>query len=81
MLLRLGQLRWVILPDLSVVVPGEEQADGVRRVLRQEILDHDEIAQRFADFSAASYTIAVWNHQRAKGSCLVRHSDWAISLS
>ena len=51
-LLRLGQLRWVILPDLSVVVPGEEQAYGVRRVLRQEILDHDEVAQRFANLSA-----------------------------
>jgi hypothetical protein len=33
------------------VVPGEEQADGIRRVVRQEILDHDEIAQRFANFS------------------------------
>ena len=43
--------------------------------------DHDEVAQRFANLSPASCTIAVWNHQRAKGSWCVRHSDWAISLS
>src|SRR5688572_25408886 len=43
LLLGLLQLRRGILPDMPVVVPGEEQAYGVRRVLLQQILYHDEI--------------------------------------
>lgn len=42
---RVCQCRGIMLPDMPIVVPRQVKAYGIRSVLLQEILDHEEIAQ------------------------------------